>query len=48
MSTSQIRTVIYYFKTTQIIEKGMLQDMKEQNISQLEKLRNEVTELSKQ
>lgn len=47
MSTSQIRTVIYYFKTTQIIER-MLQDMKEQNISQLEKLRNEVTELSKQ
>lgn len=47
MSTSQIRTVIYYFKTTQIIER-MLQDMKEQNISQLEKLRNEVTELNKQ
>lgn len=48
MSTSQIRTVIYYFKTTQIIER-MLQDMKEQKrISQLEKLRNEVTELSKQ
>ena len=47
MSTSQIRTVIYYFKTTQIIER-MLQDMKEQNISQLEKVRHEVTELSKQ